>query len=395
MSGHSERARLALAHLSEVDPSLAALSLWCEHRDSDLSTRTEGETILYGPEFPMRPLPEQVGLAGHHILHVALRHAARMAELEARIGADFDGALYNLAADAVVNEGMHRAGHALPQAAVRLSDFVDDGEQLLAEWDADRLYIHLQRGGGSRGQASAEPSERDLFVGDAQSDGDARAAGWRGHLARALQIGRQAGRGIGRFAPGFGDLPLSRVPWEVRLRGLVARAVSDVPRRSYRRPASSWIAMEANARTAGGPAPVFQPGLARDRRRLRIAVGLDASSSIDDRTFERFAGEIVGIARRTGAEVHVLAFDEFVHHVERVDTGQPESVLRNLPVRRGGGTSFVDVIDRADRLEASVAVILTDLDGDFGPPAAVPVVWATPVHVVVEPPFGSVISLDC
>ena len=394
MTPHSERARLALAHLAEADPALAALALWCEHRDGSAATRTEGDTILYGPEFPLRPLAEQVGLAGHHVLHVALRHPARMAAMAARMGKDFGADRYNLAADAVVNEAMLRAGHALPRPAPRLADLVDTADHLLADWDVDRLFMRLVRDSKQSARGKSEASERDLYAGGQPADGDAKAAEWRGRLARALDTGRRAGRGIGHAAGGLGVLPVAQVPWEVHLRGLVARAVSEMPRRSYRRPAGRWVAMEAAARDRGGPAPVFEPGQARDRRRPRIAVGLDSSTSIDDPTFARFAAEILGVAGRTGAEVHALPFDEIVHETVQVDPVQGESALARMRIPRGGGTSFVDVLRKAVELDASIAVILTDLDGEFGKNQRLPIVWAVPDRQCIDPPFGKVLRLD-
>jgi len=65
---------------------------------------------------------------------------------------------------------------------------------------------------------------------------------------------------LGAFAAGWrranGALPAPRVPWERPLRGLLARAVADGPRRSFRRPAGNWVAAEALARQTGGPVPV-------------------------------------------------------------------------------------------------------------------------------------------
>ena len=75
----------ALAHLGEVDPALAVLSLWCRHPDGTGATRTNGDVITYGPAFDRLGLPEQVGLAAHHVLHVALRHSNRQAGLVERL----------------------------------------------------------------------------------------------------------------------------------------------------------------------------------------------------------------------------------------------------------------------------------------------------------------------
>ncbi|MFP4304808.1 MAG: DUF2201 family putative metallopeptidase, partial [Rhodosalinus sp.] len=211
MTVHSERAGAALAHLGEADPALAALALWIAHRDGD-PLRSDGATIYYDAGFPLRPLPEQVGLAGHHILHVAFRHAARMAAMEEREGARFDPRRINLAADAIVNEALLAAGHALPRPAVRLQELLAvlgdaavDPAAALADWDVERLYLALGAraatgGGETETYARAKGFEPDL---DPDRDGggeDPDAADWQGHLARALEAGRQAGRGIGRLA---------------------------------------------------------------------------------------------------------------------------------------------------------------------------------------------------
>jgi hypothetical protein len=123
---HSTRATRALAHLGEVDPALAVLSLWCGHRDGEGATRTMGDTIVYGPGFASLGLAEQVGLAAHHVLHVALRHANRQAGLAERLGPRFDASLYGLAADGIINETLLLAGHGLPRPAVTLTDLLEE-----------------------------------------------------------------------------------------------------------------------------------------------------------------------------------------------------------------------------------------------------------------------------
>ena len=49
---HSARATTALRALQEDDPAIAALSLWCAHRDAaEGVAQTAADTILYGPGF--------------------------------------------------------------------------------------------------------------------------------------------------------------------------------------------------------------------------------------------------------------------------------------------------------------------------------------------------------
>ena len=122
-------------------------------------------------------------------------------------------------------------------------------------------------------------------------------------------VGRAAGVGIGAALIRFGDLPGSEVPWERHLRRLLLKAVSDVPRVSHKRPAARWVAQDAAARSAATPSPAFQPGFARDLRKPRIIVALDTSSSVTDTQLDLFAAEVLGIQRRSDAELHLWGFD--------------------------------------------------------------------------------------
>jgi hypothetical protein len=400
---HSPRARNALAHLPDTDPALAALALWCDHRDGPAPTCTRGDVVFYGPEFPALTLPEQVGLTGHHVLHVALRHASRMAAMGARQGGEFAADLYALAADALVNEAILQAGHALPRPAVRLTDLLvralgaqATGPDALAQWDLDRLYLTLLREGaqGARDYADAQGFEPDLAPGDADPEHDAKAPDWRGRLTRALAAGSQAGHGLGLLAGRIGDLPAPRTPWELVLRGLLARALSDTPRRSHARPARRWLAMEAQARATSCPGPGYEPGQLRQSHRPRIVVGLDSSGSVPDDLLAQFGSELAAIAQRTGAETHLLAFDETVHAAREIGPGDWSGGLPRQKVRRGGGTAFDDLMTQAAAHDPAIAVVLTDLDGRFGttrPPF--PVIWAVPDAPGTAPPFGRVLVM--
>ncbi|MEL6169314.1 MAG: VWA-like domain-containing protein [Pseudomonadota bacterium] len=402
---HSRRARRALAHLPGIDPGIAALALWCDHRDGEGRTRTEGDRIVYGQEFQTLPLSEQTGLLAHHVLHVALRHSARAATMAERLGPRFDRRLYNLVSDAVVNEVLLQGGHALPRPAVRAVELLASvsgptpaPEAVLAEWDTDRLYLALSGTSGGRkdaSQSAGDYAQERRFLEDLE-DGtggaeDATPEVWERRVEAAAEIGRAAGLGIGPVLARFADLPEPRVPWEQQLRRLMAKAVSEIPLQSHKRPANRWIAREAEAMSKGGPAPVFEPGRARTRRRARIVVGVDTSSSVSDLQLSLLLAEARSLARRTGAEAHLLAFDTEVHDRRRLDTGPMPD---NARFRRGGGTSFLGLIEEAVRLDPSVLVVLTDLDGPMGPAPSFPVIWAVPGSGAPEPEFGKRLRID-
>jgi predicted metal-dependent peptidase len=105
--------------------------------------------------------------------------------------------------------------------------------------------------------------------------------------------------------------------------------------------------------------------------------------------------QVAGIGRRAGAEVHVLVFDEAVRSRVRLAGADWEREIASVAFARGGGTSFVEVLAEAARLGPSAIVILTDLDGPFGPPPrGAPVIWAVSAEALRRaPPFGRVISL--
>lgn len=403
MTQHSARAATAIAHLGEVDAALAVLALWCRHRDGTGPTATQGEVISYGPGFDHLGLPEQVGLVAHHVLHVALRHSARQAFVAERLGAAFDPALFALAADSIINETLILAGHAIPRPAVILTDLLAEAGMpapsavaALERWDADRLAMALHSDPKRAKRVSDWARTRgfadDLQAGDPDDQGAAQSAtDWRNQILRALEAGRKAGSGIGRLGAILADLAPDAVPWEVVLRGLLARALADHPRPGWNRPARSFIARMAHAQQHGGPEPVFEPGELRVSHRPRIAVGLDTSSSIDPQTLRLFWAEVDGIARRTGAEVHLLAFDETVHVQRRLDAsarrGPPDQALRT-----GGGTDFTDLFAQATRLVPSILVVLTDLDAPLPARPEFPVLWAVPGRVEA-PAFGRMLVI--
>ncbi|MEM7423324.1 MAG: VWA-like domain-containing protein [Pseudomonadota bacterium] len=427
MSIHSRRAARPLTWLAEQDPALAVLALWCRHRDDDgltIAAMSAGETILYGPAFETLQPHEQTGLAAHHVLHVAFRHSARLSAMARRLGEQFDADVFNICADALINETLTAAGYGLPRPAVALTDVLPlvgpaapSPREALARFDVERLYTaltsHAGRDGASRRASSgANPNthraslaeraadagyRRDLHPTDAAAGGDEDAddAAWRDRLARAMAQSAAAGRGIGSLGFRLADLPAARTPWEVRLRGLVTRAVTPDARYSYRRPARRWLALESHARRSGGPLPGYEPSVERSREIPRIAVAIDMSGSVDDARLGRFATEIAGIGRRTGAEVHVLGFDTDVR-IRRRMLGQGwESEITGLDLARGGGTSFGPAIAAAAALDPSIVIVLTDLDGPFGDaPGRLPVLWAVLDDPPVPPPFGQVLTLS-
>ncbi len=400
---HSIRVRSALARLPEIDPAIAALALWCTYRDGASPTITEGETIHVGPEFPLLPISEQTGLLAHHVLHVALRHSARRDGAGERYGASFRADDYDLACDAMVNEALLQGGHALPRPAVRAAEIVallpaeERPDNVLLDWDCDKLYAaiaarSMEQGLGNDGAVERYAKARGFKPDLKGSNLDRIEADvWSGRFEQAIRAGQRAGSGIGTILNRFGDLPKAVVPWEIKLRRLLNKALAQHPRHTHRRPASAWLARDAVARQTGGAQPVFQPGLARQQPRPRLVIGFDTSSSIHNATLDLFAAEAISMIRRTGAEAHLLGFDTEVHSRSRFINAD---AIGSLAMRRGGGTDFEPMLAEAQVLDPSLIIVLTDLDAPTRSAVSVPVVWAVPSTPKTAPHFGGVLVLD-
>jgi hypothetical protein len=114
---------------------------------------------------------------------------------------------------------------------------------------------------------------------------------------------------------------------------------------------------------------------------------------VDATRLALFAAQVAGIARRTGAETHVLVFDEGVRERRVMKAGSWERAVTGLAFTRDGGTSFAEVMAEADRIDPAVIVMLTDLDAELPARPRAPVIWAVPEEVRQAPAWGRVVSL--
>jgi len=399
---------------------------------------TDGRTIFYGTEFAKWSMEHQLAVCAHEIMHIAFRHVNRGKALALRFGDKYDPKIFNIATDAIINDTLRLAGYRLPGNCIYLVELFDKvfkekvtAEDAVGEWDAEKLYMRImnerksqsgrtgsqsQGKGQGTGKSGAEPGQegegdsqaqraRDYAAGkdfhedmdtsgkstphDAQEDNE-----WQQRVERAMRQGKQAGKGVGKLGHKIADLPKSRVPWELLLRRLVNKAVTRTPRMSYTSPARRWIGAEDNARRRGIPTPAYEPGFVKQNSHPRVVVGVDVSGSIGDHELEIFCGEIASIGKKTGAELHVIVFDTGVLSINKLDGVDFEAEIKKVNFARGGGTSFIEVMDRAEEIDPSIIVILTDLYGPFrDKQPRCPVIWASAEEKPPTPPYGKLLSL--
>jgi hypothetical protein len=420
---YSHRGTRAVQRMVEYAPSTGGLALWVRHQDLPADAggppvATDGTVVRYAASFDRLPLAEQAGWVAHEVLHIALRHPQRQADLQRVLG-DVDAQLFNLCADAIVNSTIgHLSWLELARTAVHLDRLlsvslgIDQAvEKSLLEWDVERLYraIDDRR---SRPQASGGRNRREPGQGSgAREDGPraARARALGAHSppdllpatpsdgapeAQAEQAREWSERILRAHANDgdfsmlralIADLPGSRTPWEQVLRTQLARALSTRPGISWSRPARSYLANQGRVGT-NGRLP-WEPGFSGTKRVPRLVLVVDVSGSIDDRLMERFAVEIEAITRRLEAGVVLVIGDDRVRRVERFDPGR--CTLQGIDFQGGGGTDFTPLLEEADRHRPDITVVLTDLDGPARVRPRWPVLWAVPeANAPAVPPFG-------
>ena len=426
---HQHRGTRAVQRMVEYAPSTGGLALWVRHHDlaDDLPgpapVATEGTALHYSAAFEGLPLAEQVGWVAHEVLHIALRHPQRLADLQ-RLIADVDAQLFNTCADAIVNSTLSHLGWLqLPAQAVELDKLLASSlgldtpvDKALLEWDVERLYRAIDdRRPGSGNKQQPDPQQatrpeqrvdgprssrvralgaatpRDLLHGagdsEAPEDEAEQAREWSERIQRA-----HAGDGeFSMLRALIADLPRSRTPWQQVLRTQMARHLTPRLTLSWSRPSRSYIANQGRA----GPhrRMPWEPGFSGMKSVPRLVVVVDVSGSIEDTLMDRFAREIEAITRRLEAGLVLVIGDDRVQQVQSFEPGHSD--LRQIEFRGGGGTDFTPLLEEADRHRPDIGVVLTDLDGPARFQPRWPVIWAVPeINAAAVAPFGRKLVLE-
>lgn len=440
---YAHRGTRAIQRMVEYAPASGSLALWIGHQDDDRVDRNviasnDGLCIRYGPHFETLSLLRQTGVVAHEVLHVALRHVPRYAELQRLLG-DVDLELFNICADAIVNSTLsHLDWLEIDPRAVRLEDLLRqvlgtraDPTRALLEWDVERLYRAVDdrrpmRSGrqqslqGSKGGKSNATSASERSRSRASTD---RPDGPRAHQTRLLgghsrpdlvpggdsgqqpeeeaELSREWRQRVlwGHAGDGgqsmlramVADLPKVHTPWELLLRTQLARGLSLKRDISWSRPARSYIANQG--RMSSGKRMPWEPGWSSGKAVARLAVMLDVSGSIEESLLRRFSREIAAITRRQEAPAVVIIGDDRVRSVVHFAPGLTN--LEKVEFRGGGDTDFSPLLQEADRWRPDIGVFLTDLKGPARYRPSFPVLWAVPrSQAELEHPFGRKLVLD-
>ena len=420
-----ERSERAAQVLMEKSPAVASLLLWAQHLDSppDMgATGTDGKRIWYDENFAARNLGQQCFIVAHEVLHIALCHPTRARRVSRREGADFNHHLWNIACDALINEGLAIQSRWMetPPDGIRMAKVEEalkkngfDGKLTTEKLDVETLYDLLKKhtpkmqmkiigmdgnpssggdpkGGGkddkkNKGSGGMpQPRAGDIIIpeggNDAKEDQEMRE--WNRRFVRAQQGDKAAG-----ILRGIQDLPVVRTPWQQILRTQIMAAVTNRVEDTWMRPSRRYTALHGTR----GEIP-YEPGNAA-KPVPKFVVCIDTSGSIYGELFDRFVAELYAIMNKTSCHCIVIVCDAEVHGT--FDLKQDKEKVKKVEFKGGGGTSFIPAIEAAVKLKPAIIVYLTDLMGSFPAKAPkCPVIWATPPEYENQKaPWGRVVCL--
>lgn len=344
-------------------PFFGTLALFADWRVDDVveTAATDGRTIWISPSFAATLGDTQLaGVLMHELLHCALEHPRRRGSRHPF--------LWNVAADIVVN-GMIAAEDklTLPEGALR--------DELLERLSTEEVYEQIRHGDHSRFTLSLvdllEPPEDVAIAGSTP---------WPNAREQAMAAARRRDHRWGTH--GGGELrELTRLsspdlPWDAILWRFLASAQADF-HGFDRRFVGQGLYLDA-----------LEP------QRLRLAVAIDTSGSINDDALDRFMSELQGVLGAYPViEGEMYFSDAEVHGPFPLN----DEALRRHPIG-GGGTSFApffrQILDGGT--EPDLCIYFTDGYGDFPAQLSVP-----PTLWVISPggapttsfPFGEVARL--
>lgn len=328
------------------------------------------EFVINTEFFFTKPLPEQVAILKHEIMHVLLNHCGSR-------GGVLDPTAKNIAMDCAINQYLPEIKDGVTLATV--STFCK--RKLLPMETYEYYYEHIKKAREKKGGGEDISNDHSFMEGDdAGLLPPAEAELQKAVIKNAIQKAMQASCGA---APSslqrlFADFNKpAQLPWKQILRNFIAnaRSVSTIPTR-----------LKPHRRF-----DFDQPGK-KKLRKLVLGVCVDESGSVSDESFVKFMNEIKTVAKSTTV-TYIVHADSEVHKVDTIKDGKAKSGV--LGVRHAtGGTMYAPAINECIKKGCDAILYFGDMDSSDTPKnPGVPFLW---VRVgSSEPPgkFGRILDL--
>lgn len=374
---------------------------------------TDGVSLIYNPAaVAERKHSDLVFVLAHEVMHPALQHHTRRGARAPK--------LWNMACDHAINPLLVDAGLFPPEGILLEDRFrgmsAEQIYHLLAQQNQEdgcnsgsgsglAQSGSQQPGSGPRSRNPEDSGDSDPSgnasgprvpetpggigqVLDAPNPDDSDAPAtpdqlreqereWRVAVQQAHNAAKMAGKCPAGVDRALESSEQATVDWREALR----RCFSETLLVDY-----TWS--RPNRRFIGSG--LYLPGLKKESAG-EVAIAVDCSGSIDDRTLSLFAAEVRSLVEESHPErVHVLYFDTKVQRADVFEFCEP----LQLEPKGGGGTDFRPVFSHLETegIEPHAIVFLTDLCGTFPEQEPRwPVIWASTEQS--QAPFGATVYM--
>ena len=332
-------------------------------------TANDGESIYYNPEYLAGlTAGDQVYALAHELCHVAFRHDQR--------GEGKDIRVWQVAADAVVNQWLKRDGMNIPAGEIDLPEAIDyDAEQFYEILLAEKIEMDLI--GGQIGEDQKLGDGRLADSSDQEDDLDeAKEIRWEEwdpeededvevevrEVARAGNADKRDTRDIKNIGS-----RIPRINWRMLLRETVNYGVD-------------WSFQRATIEEG-----IIRPSL-EELPMPETEIVIDTSWSVDDDLLRDFLRECKNILKFS--KVKAGCFDTRFYGFKEIKT---DTDIDEMVFEGGGGTDF-NVATEAFSLRVDNRVIFTDGQAPM-PDKPLNAIWLVYGDEEINPPGGRVIHI--
>jgi predicted metal-dependent peptidase len=353
----------------------------------DKNFQTDGRKIYYNPNFwATLNQKEKAGMILYEWLHVAFLHPYR--------GTGKNQKIWELACGfecgcSIVD---NHSDLSLPKGYLYDSKY--------SNMCAEQIYIDLQKGkdpnngfGYGRGKNPSYADKEDVLnMLDKNSDkldkmmdlihqnGDA-PDDLKEELVFAVEQSKKIGKTPLYLERRINALTQSKADWKTILSKFFKDLVNHGVDRSFAFPKKwGWQYNMVIPSDCGYKKP-------------KIVVIYDTSGSILNEHIQKFNGELKKMLKHC-SECTVITADTEVHEIEKIRNIDDIVKHNKIKFKGGGGTSFIDALQKAERLKPDLVIYLTDGVGDYGkPPRIKNLLWALTEQSVI-PPYGKHLLLE-
>ena len=355
---------------------------WCG------TAATDGRNFYYNSRFIDMLKPKEVEfLFGHEVLHCVYDHFGRRG--------DRDPMLFNVANDYAVNGDLkkHRVGEFITSVPCLYDskyegmsseeiydDLYENAEKINLSDLIDKLLDDHMDGEGNS-DSDEDGDEKDGRGKKPKLSAEERQK-IRDEIKEAVMAAAAASDGAGNLPAGvrriIQDMTAPKLNWRELLRMQLESTIK-----------SDYTWMRASRR--GWHMDAVMPGQRPDEL-IDIAIGIDASGSIDERMLRDFLAETQGIMDQFQSyRIHIFTFDTRVYNPQQYNSDNLDTMC-DYEVSGGGGTDFDAIYNylKEEQIEPKRLVVFTDgyPFGSWGDENYADTVWIIHGNTTVVPPWG-------